>query len=42
MILHIHSDAFYISENEAKAEQGGSFTRAASPTPTKKIPTGQF
>jgi hypothetical protein len=42
MILHIHSDASYIPENEAKSRAGGSFTWAATPKPTKNLPTGQF
>jgi hypothetical protein len=35
MILHIHSDASYLSENEAKS-------RAATQKPTKKLQMGQF
>jgi hypothetical protein len=42
MILHIHSDASYLSEREAKSRAGGSFTWAAAPTPTKNLPTGKF
>jgi hypothetical protein len=42
MILHIHSDASYLSENEAKIRAGGFLTWAAAPKPTKNLPTGQF
>jgi hypothetical protein len=36
MILHIHSDASYLSENE------DSFIWAATQKPIKNLPTGQF
>jgi hypothetical protein len=42
MILHIHSDASYLSENEAKRRAGGSFTRETSLKTTKNSQTGQF
>jgi hypothetical protein len=42
MILHIHSDASYLSEKEATSRAGGFFTWAAALTQTKKLPTGQF
>jgi hypothetical protein len=35
MILHIHSDASYLSENEAKSRAGGSFTWTSTQKPTK-------
>jgi hypothetical protein len=42
MILHIHSDASYLSENEAKSRAGGFFTWAATPKPTKNSQTARF
>jgi hypothetical protein len=42
MILHIHSDASYLSENEAKSRAGGSFTWEISPKMTKNSQTEQF
>jgi hypothetical protein len=42
MILHIHSDASYLSENEAKSRAGGFFTWATQPKTTKNSPTEQF
>jgi hypothetical protein len=42
MILHIHSDASYLSENEAKAGLGDSFTWATQPKTTKNSQAGQF
>jgi hypothetical protein len=42
MILHIHSDASYLSEKEAKSRAGGFFYMEAAPKQTKNLPTGQF
>jgi hypothetical protein len=42
MILHIHSDASYLSENEAKSRAGGSFTWEIPPKTTKNSQTEQF
>jgi hypothetical protein len=42
MILHIHSDASYLSENEAKSELGDSFTWETPPKTTKNSQTGPF
>jgi hypothetical protein len=42
MILHIHSDASYISENEAKSRQGASFTWETPQKTTKNSQTGPF
>jgi hypothetical protein len=42
MILHIHSDASYLSEREAKSRSGGSFTWVAALTQPTNLPTGQF
>jgi hypothetical protein len=42
MIIHIHSDASYLSEDEAKSEQGGSFTWETPQNITKNSQTGQF
>jgi hypothetical protein len=42
MILHIHSDASYLSENEAKSRAGDSYTWATPPKTTKDLPTEQF
>jgi hypothetical protein len=41
MILHIHTDAYYLPENEATSRAGG-FSWAATPQPTKNLTTGQF
>jgi hypothetical protein len=40
MILHIHSDASYLSENEAESRAGGSFTWETPPKTTKKLTKG--
>jgi hypothetical protein len=37
MILHIHSDASYLSENEAKSRAGGVFYMCSSPKTDKKL-----
>jgi hypothetical protein len=42
MILHIHSDASYLSENESKSMAGDSFTWATPPKTTKNSPTEKF
>jgi hypothetical protein len=42
MILHIHSDAYYLSEMKPKAGLGDSFSWATPPNTTKNSPTGQF
>jgi hypothetical protein len=42
MILHIHSDASYLSENESKSRAGGSFTWVAIQKPTKNLQTARF
>jgi hypothetical protein len=42
MILHIHSDASYFSENEAKIRAGGFFYMGSSTKNDKNLPTGQF
>jgi hypothetical protein len=42
MIFHIHSEASYISENEAKSRAGGFFTWETPPKTTKNSQTGQF
>jgi hypothetical protein len=42
MILHIHIDASYLSENEAKSRAGGFFIWAAASKTTNNLPTGQF
>jgi hypothetical protein len=42
MILHIHSDASYLSEYEAKSRAGGSFIWATAPKPTENLRTKQF
>jgi hypothetical protein len=42
MILHIHSDASYLSENEAKSRAGFLKTWATKTKPTKTSPTAQF
>jgi hypothetical protein len=40
MILHIHSDASYISENEAKSRAGGFFYMGSSTNSNKKLTNG--
>jgi hypothetical protein len=42
MILHIHSDASYLSEKEAKSRAGGFFYMGSSINTNKNLPTGQF
>jgi hypothetical protein len=42
MILHIHSDASYLSENEAKSRAGDSFTWETPPKTNKNSQTGPF
>jgi hypothetical protein len=42
MILHIQSDASYLSEKESKSRTGGFFYMGSSTTPTINLPTGQF
>jgi hypothetical protein len=42
MILHIHSDASYLSENEAKSRAGGFFYMGDTSKNDKNLPTGQF
>jgi hypothetical protein len=40
MILHIHSDASYISENEAKSRAGGLFYMGSGTNTNKKLTNG--
>jgi hypothetical protein len=40
MILHIHSDASYLSESEAKSRAGGFFYMGSSTNPDKKLTNG--
>jgi hypothetical protein len=42
MILHIHSDASYLSENEAKSRAGGFFYMGSNNKTDKKLQTEQF
>jgi hypothetical protein len=42
MILHIHSDASYLSENEAKSRAGGFFYMGSTAQNDKNSQTGQF
>jgi hypothetical protein len=42
MILHIHSDASYLSENEAKSRAGGFFIWETPPKTTNNSQTGKF
>jgi hypothetical protein len=42
MILHIHSDASYISENEARSRDGGLFYMGNNNKNDKNLPTGKF
>jgi hypothetical protein len=42
MILHIHSDASYLSENEAKSRAGGFFYRGISTNTDKNSQTARF
>jgi hypothetical protein len=40
MILHIHSDAYYLSENKAKSRAGGVFYMGSSTNTDKKLTNG--
>jgi hypothetical protein len=40
MILHIHSDASYLSENEAKSRAGGLFYMGNTAQNDKKLTNG--
>jgi hypothetical protein len=40
MILHIHSDASYLSENEAKSRTGGFFYMVSNNKTDKKLTNG--
>jgi hypothetical protein len=40
MILHIHSDASYISENESESRAGGFFYMGSNNKPDKKLTNG--
>jgi hypothetical protein len=40
MILHIHSDASYLSENEAKIRAGGFFYMGSDTKADKKLTKG--
>jgi hypothetical protein len=40
MILHIHSDASYLSENEAKSRTGGFFYMDSDTKTDKKLTNG--
>jgi hypothetical protein len=40
MILHIHSDASYLSENEAKSRSGGFFYMGSNNKTDKKLTNG--
>jgi hypothetical protein len=40
MILHIHSDAYYLSEKEAKIRAGGFFYMGSSTNTDKKLTNG--
>jgi hypothetical protein len=42
MILHIHSEASYLSENEAKIRAGGFFYMGSSTTTDQKITNGEI
>jgi hypothetical protein len=42
MILHIHSDASYLSENEAKSRAGGFFYMGNATKNDKNSQTEQF
>jgi hypothetical protein len=42
MILHIRSDASYLSEIEAKSRSGGFFYMGSNNNTRKNLPTGQF
>jgi hypothetical protein len=42
MILHIHSDASYLSENEAKSRAGGFFYMGNNKKNYKKLTNGEI
>jgi hypothetical protein len=42
MILHIHSDVSYLSENEATSRAGGFFYMGSNNKTDKNLPTAQF
>jgi hypothetical protein len=42
MILHIHSDAYYLSEKEAKSRAGGFFYMGSSTNTDKKLTNGEI
>jgi hypothetical protein len=42
MILHIHSDASYLSEKEAKSRAGGFFYMGSSTNSDKKLTNGEI
>jgi hypothetical protein len=42
MILHIHSDAYYLSENEAKSRAGGFFYMGSITNTNKKLTNGEI
>jgi hypothetical protein len=42
MILHIHSDASYLSEKEAKSIAGGFFYMGSSTNTGKKFTNGEI
>jgi hypothetical protein len=42
MILHIHSDASYLSENEAKSRAGGFFYMGSNTNRDKKLTNGEI
>jgi hypothetical protein len=42
MILHIHSDASYLSENEAKSRAGGFFYMGSNNKTDKKLTNGEI
>jgi hypothetical protein len=42
MILHIHSDASYLSEKEAKSRSGGFFYMGSSTNTDKKLTNGEI
>jgi hypothetical protein len=42
MILHIHSDASYLSENDDKSRAGGLFYMGSSINTDKKLTNGEI
>jgi hypothetical protein len=42
IVLHIHRDASYLSENEAKSRAGGLFYMGSNDKPTKNLTTVQI